>query len=439
VYDLFSSYERRKIIERSKRGKAHAVRSGKVLVGPSVPLGYDVVSGKLVINQEESELVKRIYHLCVDWQMGTWRIAKLLSTERIPTKTDRLPPSPNRNRKLQPPGIWSPSSIQRVLRNHLYKSLWHYGRRESCEPQHPRTPPNLKRPKRSARLRDKQQWITVSVPCIIPDELWQAAQTILDTNKYRNPRRRRNEYLFINHSAICGNCGRPLTGFMSRGKRYYRCASQSYNITTWWRGRIRADSFEEDIWAVIRWNILEDPTYLRALLGKQADHTEQARTQLLRDQELYGQQLTVLDREAAQWERAYAGEAISQERFKALLADIENRRALTRGRLQEIEALLSHQQTGQGQITYALEFLDTLPDDPLGLPEKRRILEALHLVVVVRNLQQGQQGIPRVRLFFELPMHEHIEGDVYAWRGPETWKTIAWSEDLTPTISISGI
>jgi DNA invertase Pin-like site-specific DNA recombinase len=107
--DLFSAYERRKILDRSKRGKAAAARSGKVLVGPSVPLGFSYTQGTLTINTEESLLIQRIFSLCIDQRMGSWRIAKLLSRERVPTKTDRLPTPPNKNRKIQPPGVWSPA------------------------------------------------------------------------------------------------------------------------------------------------------------------------------------------------------------------------------------------------------------------------------------------------------------------------------------------
>ena len=188
---------------------------------------------------------------------------------------------------------------------------------------------------------------------------------------------------------------------------------------------MRADVLEERIWYAIRSNVLEDPTYLRALLTQQTSRTEQAVEQFQRDHKLYMQQLAALNREAAQWERAYAGEVIALERFRFLMADVESRKSMTQERLQEIEDLLSDQQTGQDQTIYALQFLDSLPSNPQDIPEKRRILEAIHLVVVVRHFQQ-------VRLFFELPKHEHAAGDEYIWRGPDTWQSIDWSEHSTP-------
>jgi hypothetical protein len=76
------------------------------MVGPSVPLGYNYIPkrpeqpGQLVIDPEEAELVERIFHLCVDEGLGTFRIAKRLTSEGVYTKTDRRLPLQERGHPM---------------------------------------------------------------------------------------------------------------------------------------------------------------------------------------------------------------------------------------------------------------------------------------------------------------------------------------------------
>jgi hypothetical protein len=198
----------------------------------------------------------------------------------------------------------------------------------------------------------------------------------------------------------------------------YRCASQSYNTITWCRGRVRADVLEERVWNLVSY-LLEEPTYLMTLLGSHVQRLQAVAAQRDRDRESYREQLTALDRESAQWERAYAADAISLERLKVLMADIEQRKASATERLKEIE------ETQIVDLGPARSFLKQLGGHPESILEKRQVLEALHLVVVYRDLDH-------IRLFFSLPATETYEAIEHAWTGD--WKSIQWDNSL-PTVA----
>ncbi|HEM3512575.1 recombinase family protein [Streptococcus suis] len=73
-------------------------------------LGYDVVDGQLVINQEEAEIVRGIFEAYVSGK-GANRIAKELNANQVPTVTNRQ---------------WHESTIRNLLSNEKYKGDWHF-------------------------------------------------------------------------------------------------------------------------------------------------------------------------------------------------------------------------------------------------------------------------------------------------------------------------
>ncbi len=79
VEGLIAEYEKAKILERTRRGKLHKARSGKI-VGGIPPFGYDYVKDKgYVINEGEAEIVKLIFNLYI--QLGSVRAVARKLTE----------------------------------------------------------------------------------------------------------------------------------------------------------------------------------------------------------------------------------------------------------------------------------------------------------------------------------------------------------------------
>ena len=84
----FAQFEREVIGERI-RDKFAASRARGMWMGGRVPLGYDVRDRKLVVNEAEAAVVKRVFEGFVDLGSGT-TLAKALQDEGVTSKTGRL-------------------------------------------------------------------------------------------------------------------------------------------------------------------------------------------------------------------------------------------------------------------------------------------------------------------------------------------------------------
>lgn len=104
IMSSISQEESRKTSERCKWGQRRMMEQG-VVFGRDM-LGYDVRNGKLYINEEGAEIVRRIFHMYLDEGKGAHVIAKQLREEGVQT-----------SRYMKD---WSYTVIMRLLKNEKY-------------------------------------------------------------------------------------------------------------------------------------------------------------------------------------------------------------------------------------------------------------------------------------------------------------------------------
>src|SRR6266511_2588233 len=179
-----AEYEREKFLERSWRGKNSRAKDGLVMVGGAVPYGYTYIHaddngsrGYLKVDPVEADVVKRIFQLRLQGY-GVWRIVKMLTAERVPTKSDL---GQSISRKHREKGVWSPSTVHRMLRNKVYIGQMHWNKTQFYEPDEAkrRKPANLKRLKTSAKANPKDQWYEISVEPIVEPAVFEAVQRLM--------------------------------------------------------------------------------------------------------------------------------------------------------------------------------------------------------------------------------------------------------------------
>lgn len=96
--------ESRKTSARVKWGMKRQMEKGFVFSPPM--LGYESVGGQLTVNQEEAKIVRYIYDLYVNQNLGTVSIAKRLAAENVPL-----------SKRIK---CWSPTAVMRILSNEKY-------------------------------------------------------------------------------------------------------------------------------------------------------------------------------------------------------------------------------------------------------------------------------------------------------------------------------
>lgn len=168
--------------------------------GAVSPYGYDLVKGKLVINPEEAEVVKRIFALYRQ-NHGCKYIAKLFNHEKIPKG--------NAN-------VWAEFTVYYILTNPIYcgRLRWNYR-------------------KLSGVKTGKEIIVDGDHEPIITEEEFDQVQDMREL-RARIGQKATSEFAFTG-VIRCGRCGYGMTGSSQKRKndryRYYKCTGRfAYGI-----------------------------------------------------------------------------------------------------------------------------------------------------------------------------------------------------------------
>jgi len=254
VKAVIAEYERLKIIERTVRGRQQKIKAGHIIVHGKPPYGYRLQekngSSELIVYPPEARIVKLIFQWYTKGDdnrspLTSRQIASQLSQEGIPV--------PKLGRREQ--NQWSPRTIQNILLNESYIGIWHYGKYAN------------KTGKRIANPEEK--WLPVSVPSIIPLDIWNATQSARITNIQNSARNTQTHHLFEKRLS-CSSCSSILsTRDAGRGQkkyRYYFCPTahkisgqtNACNSNTYYR----ADLVDQALWQWLKL-YLADPNLLK--------------------------------------------------------------------------------------------------------------------------------------------------------------------------------
>ena len=182
---ILAQLEIERTSERTKFGMIGAVKKGH-FVGRA-PIGYDKQDKKLVINDIESEVIRRIFDLYIKG-MAANVITKLLNEEKA------------LNRK------WIPTLVDRILSNEIY--IGNYVHRKTIS------------------IEESQTFIGVA-PAIIEEEVFNIAQ--VQKQKNLKNYKRKQTYIFM-QSIKCPKCDTIMGGCSSKshtGEKhcYYQCVN----------------------------------------------------------------------------------------------------------------------------------------------------------------------------------------------------------------------
>jgi site-specific DNA recombinase len=236
----FAEYEREKIALRMQMGIRQKIASGRIVGGGRPAYGYRWVNGTYEIDPAEAAVVERIFRLIGIERRSTHAVAQLLTAEGIPTPSQKL----KLNTTHAANGVWHDTTIRQLVRNELYKGVWHYGKTQRGK---------TARDTVTTRSVPRERWMAAPAPAIVDPELWRLANEALDAGKARSPRRSRYDYPL--RGLITCACGRILVGtFNQSHKRYYRCQTRSGNA--WYaecpvRPWFPADWLEEAVWQAV--------------------------------------------------------------------------------------------------------------------------------------------------------------------------------------------
>lgn len=273
---LLGEFERDQISERvhfvMTERHQNGLRNGSV-----APYGYDLKDGKLVINQAQAVVIRKMFNLYANKMSGCRETAIILN--RDPEKPDDR--------------LWNYSSIRYALMNPAYigNLRWNY-RKSNGKP----TGKEILKENTHEPIIDEVMFYRVNKEI---------------SSRVIGGRTVTSNYAF---SGIlrCDRCGSAMTGFSAKktnGKhRYYRCSARARNgecsMPT-----IRAEKIESAFLNALDY----DSEQLKKLIDFTIDSSTQAKKGYI---EQLKKELDTIQRRKKKWQIAYADDAISLDELK---------------------------------------------------------------------------------------------------------------------------
>ena len=181
IIGIFAEFERENIIERTKVGVERKVKEGYSLCTASASFGYDRVKGEKLqsINEDEASIVRDIFEMFVDGGLNLTDIARRLNLRNISTKFNKT---------------WTSTKVRRVLSNCNYIGNV---RHHMNDPNHSTEYDGLH-------------------DAIISEELFNAAQSILNANKKTRITKPPNDDKYFAGFLVCAECGYKLKTYNTK-------------------------------------------------------------------------------------------------------------------------------------------------------------------------------------------------------------------------------
>ena len=229
VQGMIAEYERAKIIERHRRGKRHAARSGVVNVLSGAPYGYRYVTKYAGGGQARYELVPdeaRLVRQVFDWvsrdRLTIGEVCRRLTQAREVTRTGKT--------------VWDRSAVWGMLKNPAYMGTAAFGKTRQ-DPLRPRLRAQRGRtlqPRRAVSTVDvpREAWVSIPVPAIVEPEVFAVVQEQLRENQRHARQSQRGALYLLQGLVQCQQCGyayygKRLSPSARKGKprayAYYRC------------------------------------------------------------------------------------------------------------------------------------------------------------------------------------------------------------------------
>ncbi len=335
---MIAEYERAQIAERCRRGKRHKAQQGAVNVLSGAPYGYryvrksDTSAAYYEVLEAEAKVVRLVFETYTQRAVSINAIARLLNERQIPTRTAKT--------------RWERSTVWGMLRNPAYQGKACYGKTK-LRPRQRVTRPLRQRqglPSRDSanHERPRADWIEVSVPALVSEELFALAQEQLEQNKRHAPRRTIQPTL-LQGMLACQQCGYALYRTSTRTTKhklyYYRCiGSDSYRrlkgpVCT--NRPIRQDALDKVVWNEIM-RLLEDPTVIQTEIARRREVARNADPLRKRDEELRREQAR-LEKNIERLVTAYQEELVTLPQLRQRMPQLRKQAQAIESELQSLE------------------------------------------------------------------------------------------------------
>ena len=249
---MMAELERTILQDRMRRGRLYRLRQGQA-VPTQAPYGYRyqssqaMRSSRWLVIEEEAAVVEQVFVWYAEENNKISQIARRLNEQNTPSPASKQ---------------WSGTTISNMLRQTAYKGTAYYSRYQADY-----NAIGQRRKHGQGRLqfpryieRPAEEWITIDVPALVSESLWQAAQDRLQMNARFSKRNSCRSYL-LRGLLVCDVCGYTMQGRIHNDIVTYACRHGGKNRPAdvpQHRCVVRADEIEPVLWQALS-DLLRQP------------------------------------------------------------------------------------------------------------------------------------------------------------------------------------
>ena len=210
--------------------------------------GFDLINGKLVINETEAAVIRRIFNLYLQG-IGMQAIANILNNEGVRRQYGREK--------------WHHTTVNYVLNNERYKG--------DALLQKQITTQTLPFKKQLNHGEQPMYYVENSNPSIVSRETYEAVQALIKSRQPSCKRKAKNYPL--TRTLLCPDCGHTFRRQVVNGTAYWLCAAKATNKTDCaWR-RVKEDEVYATFSLMIR-KVQANREYLLGTLIRQLEELQ---------------------------------------------------------------------------------------------------------------------------------------------------------------------
>lgn len=237
---LISEYYSRDMSIKTKSAKYAKMERGEYQ-SKICPYGYrKSADGRMEPDEEAAAVVRLIFELAAKGTTAA-QITKELRSRSVPTPGEYKAAKGNHTHDIsRTGGIWSSSTVLRILDDKRYTGTYIIGKRSVLEVGG-----------NKSRLKDREKWYIIPDhhPALVSEELFEQAKQGI--RRYSIPNKKQHDYL-LKGKIICGCCDHSLSRVMQKTP-YYHCRHSDADSSMCCHGmRIGIAELEQIIFEVLQ-------------------------------------------------------------------------------------------------------------------------------------------------------------------------------------------
>ena len=396
VQGMMAEYERAKIMERNRRGKLHAARSGSVNVLGGAPYGYRYISkhqgggqARYEVIADEARVVRQVFDWVGRERLSIGEVCRRLMQAGELTRTGRT--------------MWDRSVVWAMLKNPAYMGQAAFGKTRQG-PLRPRIRSQRGKPLQPRRAVSdydvpSEDWIRIAVPALVDADVFEAVQAQLEENRKHARQSRRGARYLLQGLLQCHHCGyafygKPLSPSTRKNRprayAYYRClGTDAYRFggeRICPNTQVRTDRLELAVWREVC-ALLSQPTRLTQEFERRQQASGESQHQ---ERSALEAQVSKLRQGLARLIDSYTEGLIEKDEFEPRVTRLRERIA----HIEEQCEALADEELLQREMRLIVSRLDDFAAqvgrnlDELEWANKREIIRAL-----VRRVEVGLEHV----------------------------------------------